>query len=372
MGFETTALVALLVLAAAVVVLAVMLLRRPAAGAPAAPDPNLALLQQQVSRLAEQIASLGAQVPKDVGASLAQAIGQVQGALALNAQALQKASADTGKLISDISHRLGELGRASQQVLELQQDIRGLQQIFQAPKIRGGLGELSLEAMLRQFFPTEHFALQHPFSNGETVDAVVRLREGLVPIDSKFPLANFRAVIDAAGEEERRRARRQFARDVRKHIDDIAEKYIRPAQGTLDFALMYIPAENVYYETILRDEGQGDDDLSAYAMRKRVMPVSPNSFFAYLQAIAIGLRGLKVEEHARAILMQLQQLQGDFTLFQDTFAVGQKHLKNAHEKFSEAGGQASRLQLQVDQLARLDEGAEPPRATPIATRGLQQ
>jgi DNA recombination protein RmuC len=119
--------------------------------------------------------------------------------------------------------------------------------------------------MLRQFLPQHNFELQYGFKDGEKVDAIVRLPEGLLPIDSKFPLANFREVLAATGDEARQKARRQFARDVRKHIDDIAAKYIRPAEGTFDLAFMYIPAENVHYETItLPESGGADDDLSAY------------------------------------------------------------------------------------------------------------
>jgi len=355
-------------LAVGMVVLAVLLLRRRAPSPVA--DPTLLALQQQVTRLSEEIARLGAQVPKDVGQSLNTVIAQVGARLSENAQSLQKSTADTGRLIADISHRLGQLGESSKQILELGQDIRGLQQIFQAPKVRGGLGELTLESILQQAFPAEHYALQHAFGNGEKVDAVVRLPGGLVPIDSKFPLAAFRALLDAVGPEQRQKARRAFARDVRRHIDDIAAKYIRPAEGTLDLALMYIPAENVFYEVIAGDPADGaDDDLREYALRRHVTFVSPNSFHAYLQAIAFGLMGLKIEERARDILRRLQQIQGDFQGFQEAFGLGQKHLKNAQTAFADAGEKAGRLGMQIEQCARADE--EPGRVLPMPqTRGL--
>jgi len=355
-------------LAVGMVVLAVLLLRRRAPSPVA--DPTLLALQQQVTRLSEEIARLGAQVPKDVGQSLNTVIAQVGARLSENAQSLQKSTADTGRLIADISHRLGQLGESSQKILELGQDIRGLQQIFQAPKVRGGLGELTLESILQQAFPAEHYALQHAFGNGEKVDAVVRLPGGLVPIDSKFPLAAFRALLDAVGPEQRQKARRAFARDVRRHIDDIAAKYIRPAEGTLDLALMYIPAENVFYEVIAGEPADGaDDDLREYALRRHVTFVSPNSFHAYLQAIAFGLMGLKIEERARDILRRLQQIQGDFQGFQEAFGLGQKHLKNAQTAFADAGEKAGRLGMQIEQCARADE--EPGRVLPMPqTRGL--
>ncbi len=363
-------LVVVAALAAVSVVLALLLLRRREP-APPGPDPVLMTLQQQVTRLSEEIARLGAQVPKEVGQSLNTLVAQVGARLAENAQAMQKSTADTGRLITDINHRLGQLGESSQKILELGQDIRGLQQIFQAPKVRGGLGELTLESILQQVFPTEHFSLQYAFSNGEKVDAVVRLPGGMVPIDSKFPLAAFRMLVDAVGPEQRQKARRAFARDVRRHIDDIAAKYIRPAEGTLDFALMYIPAENVFYEVVAGDPADGDDDLHEYALRRRITPVSPNSFHAYLQAIAFGLMGLKIEERARDILRRLQQIEGDFQGFQEAFGLGQKHLRNAQTAFSDANDRAMRLGLQIEQCARADD--EPGRVLPMPQpRGLPQ
>ncbi len=363
-----TALLSLAVLLAAGLTATVVALARRRPAAPPQPDPSLALIQQQLTSLAGEVSRVTAQVPREVTAALNQVAGQVGQRLAENAQSVQKASADTGKLIADINLRLGDLGRTAQQILELGPDIRGLQQIFQAPKFRGGLGEMSLESLLRQIFPSEHISLQHAFSNGETVDAVVRLPGGMVPIDSKFPLASFRAMLEAPGDSERQKARRAFARDVRKHVDDIAGKYIRPAEGTLDFALMYIPAENVYYEMIVHDEpGAGDEEINAYALRRRVTPVSPNTLYAHLKAIAFGLMGLRLEDRAREMLKRLQQLHGDFTLFQDAFALGQKHLRNAQAAFSEAGERVSGLASQVDQFTQVTDEAAQARVLPPPT-----
>jgi len=352
MTIENAAVGALVaVLVAAVVVLVLALARRRSRPSEA-PETAIALLQGQIVRLAEQIGQLGAQLPKDVGASLGLLSGQVAARLSENAQALQKASADTSQLIADVNHRLGELRQSSKEILSLGQDIRGLQQIFQAPKIRGGLGEMALGALLQQVFPAEHFELQHSFNDGLTVDAVLRLPGGLVPIDSKFPLSGFRQILEAEGPEQRERARRVFARDVRRHIDDIADKYLRPAEGTLDFALMYIPAENVFYEVIARDDAAGEEDINAHAMKRHVVPVSPNSIYAYLQAVAYGLMGLRIEQRARDILKGLQQLQGDFGFFHETFQLGQRHLKNAQNAFADAGDRATRLSDTIQQFAR--------------------
>ncbi|MFQ5876934.1 MAG: DNA recombination protein RmuC [Acidobacteriota bacterium] len=337
-----------LVLLAAGIAAGLLLAGRRREERPPAPDPGLQLLQQQIGHLAEQVAQLGARVPREVGDSL------------------QRASAETGRVFADIKRHLGELGRSTEVLMSIGQEVRDLQQIFQAPKVRGGLGELALESLLRQLFPAEHFATQHHFSDGLTVDAVLRLPGGLVPIDSKFPLAGFRTLLEASGDDDRQRARRAFGRDVRKHIDDIAGKYIRPAEGTLDFALMYIPAENVYYEIILQgDGGAGAEDLGAYARGRRVIPVSPNTLFAYLKAIAYGLMGLKIEERAREILKGLQQLHGDMEGFHGAFALGQKHLRNAQSAFDDAGERARTIASRVDQFARAAD-EEPSRGSVVA------
>ncbi|HEU4402046.1 MAG TPA: DNA recombination protein RmuC [Candidatus Polarisedimenticolia bacterium] len=362
-------LVVVAILAAVVVALLITLVRRRTEASAA--DPTLALLQQQLTTLASHVAQLGSQIPNEVGTSLAQLRDQVGARLSENAQTLQKATGETGKLIADISHRLGEIGKGSQQILELGQEIRGLQQIFQAPKVRGGLGEMSLEVLLRQSFPNGSFTLQHPFKNGEIVDAVLNLPGGLVPIDSKFPLAAFRVLLEAASDEQRQKAARAFARDVRKHVDDIAEKYIRPAEGTLDLALMFVPAENVFYEVTIQEEPvAGDDPIGAYARRRKVLPVSPNTLYAYLQAIAYGLMGLKIEQQAREILKGLQQLHGDFAIFQDAFGLGQKHLKNAAAAFTDAGERATRIADRVEQFSRVAD--EVPQEESIPSRGRQR
>src|SRR5437773_3651306 len=169
---------------------------------------------------------------------------------------------NTSRVVGEVQKGLGELREATAKVYEVGRDVASLHDILRAPKLRGGLGEFLLGDLLAQVLPPAHFTLQHAFRSGERVDAVVRLGDGLVPVDAKFPLEDFRRLLEAADDDERARARKAFVAQVRRHIDDIATKYVLPDEGTYDFALMYIPAENVYYETIIRDEEPG---LAAYA-----------------------------------------------------------------------------------------------------------
>ncbi|HYV84548.1 MAG TPA: DNA recombination protein RmuC [Patescibacteria group bacterium] len=335
-----------LVLAVGLVIVLIVLLRPRTTV-----DPGLALLQQQVSELGRRLGEVGATIPREIQGAMTTLSGQVGARLAENAQVVQRAGSDTGRLVADVARQLGEIAQGSRQILELGKDLKALQQIFEAPTARGAFGEQSLALLLGQSFPREHVLLQHEFKDGERVDALLRLPGGGVAIDAKFPLAQFRAALQATGDEARVRALRSFGRDVRRHVDDIATKYIRPAEGTLDFALMYVPAESVFYEVIVRGEAVGDDDLNAYALGRHVVPVSPNSLYAYLQAIAYGLMGLKLEARARAVVQGLRQLQTEMETFRDSFDLAQKHLRNAATQLTEAAERYARIETRVGEFA---------------------
>ncbi|HLG21863.1 MAG TPA: DNA recombination protein RmuC, partial [Candidatus Manganitrophaceae bacterium] len=243
--------------------------------------------------------------------------------------------------------------KATQQVFEVGKNIASLQEILSAPKLRGSLGELFLGEILSQMLPPTHFTLQYRFKNNEAVDAVILLGPALVSVDSKFPLENFKKVIESGSDEEKKAHRKKFLSDVKKHVDNISAKYILPDEGTYDFALMYIPAENVYYETIIKDEAFGDDkSLCSYALSKRVIPVSPNSFYAYLQAIVLGFKGLRIEKSAQEIHQRLQRLSGDFYKFKEDFDVIGKHLSNTRGKYEEASKKLDRF---GDRLLTVDQ-----------------
>ncbi len=271
---------------------------------------------------------------------------------------------NAAKAINDVYGRLGEVQESTKQVNELAKDISSLSEILKAPKMRGGLGELFLGDLLKQVMPISSYEEQYRFKSGEKVDAVIKLKGAMVPIDSKFPLENFKRVIEAKDDATRIAAKKQFVRDVKKHIDDIRRKYILPDEGTFDFALMYIMAENVYYETIIKDEDLGDEkSLFKYAIDNRVIPVSPNSFYGYLQTILLGLRGMKIEERAQEILKDLARLEGDFQRVMNDFSLMGKHLKDASSKFEDA---EKRMIKFGDKLGSLEEKNEPVPTLPLS------
>jgi DNA recombination protein RmuC len=292
------------------------------------PDQSALMLQQQLNALQQRLDAFGQTVTENLQQSTA----------SMNTR-LDKAA----EVVGDLREKVGqihEVGKAAQELVN----------IMRAPKLRGGMGELFLGDLLAQILPAEHYVLQHRFKSGDVVDAVIRIGPRFVPADAKFPYENFKRVIDAGAETERVAARKQFLRDVKKHVDGIASKYILPDEGTYDFALMYVPAENVYYETIIKEDAGEDRQLFSYALAKRVIPVSPNSFYAYVQTILLGLRGMKVEERAQEILAELGRLRGDFEKIQENFRILGRHLTNAAGSYSDTEKTMTKLDVKLSQI----------------------
>ena len=299
-------------------------------------NKNILLLTEQQRAVNEQLRGITEQVNRQ----LLDSSGEIS-----------KRLDNAARVIGDLQKNIGELSEASRQIFEVGKNIATLQEILQPPKLRGGLGEQFLGELLSQVLPPQFFTLQYMFSNGERVDAVVRLGEKIVPIDSKFPLDNFKRIIECKTEEERKAYQKTFYRDVKKHIDDIASKYIVPNEGTYDFALLYIPAENVYYETITKDDSFGEEKgILNYALKKKVIPVSPNSFYAYLQVIVLGLKGLQVEKDAQKILALLASLKKDLGGFQEDFQLVGRHITNAMNKFEEARRRLDKFNFKLEQI----------------------
>ncbi len=260
------------------------------------------------------------------------------------------------RMMGEVNLGLGGINAATKELSEIGRNISGLQDILRAPKLRGGLGEFLLGELLSSCLPSGHFTLQHTFKNGKRVDAVIRIGGRVVPVDSKFPLENFSRIVEAATDEEKRGARKKFVADCRRHIDAIASSYILPEEGTFNFALMYIPAENVYYETIIKGISPGDESLiMRYAFSKRVIPVSPNTFYAYLQTILMGLRGFDVARRAEEILTNIERLGNDYAGLASDLEVLGRHIGNTRSKYVDVAGKAEKFGLSIKGLLRPGE-----------------
>jgi DNA recombination protein RmuC len=256
----------------------------------------------------------------------------------------------TTKATSAIHHQLGRLGQANAEILARANDLKKLEQALRPPKARGGFGELLLANLLRDRLPQDAYTLQYGFKTGERVDAVIRV-ERLVPIDAKFPLDNFERLADAETDDQRVLHERAFARDLKLHVDAIAAKYIRPDEGTYDFALMYLPSEGVYYELV----GGKTGSLLQYAHAKRVFPVSPTTFTSQLQVIALGLKGMQIEQRAHEVMAYVAQLQGDFDRFRTDFEVVGKHIGNAQSKYAEAEKRLDRFDTKLERAVETEQ-----------------
>lgn len=279
--------------------------------------------------------------------------GQMNDRLNQMTQALQEAnkiiSQNLGNTVSafgNVKEQLGKLEVTNRQIVDISRDISSLQELLRAPKFRGAMGETLLENLLSQVLPKQHYIPQYRFKTQDTVDAVIKLGERLVPVDAKFSLENFQKMLDTDEEQPKALFRKKFIQDVKNRIDEVSSKYILPAENTYDFALMYIPAENVYYEIIVKE------DVFFYALSKRVIPVSPNTFYAYLQVICLGLKGLEVEENAKAILKSLSALGIEVDKFKEEFDILGGHLNNANAKYLDSSKRLVRL---TDKFVNIQE-----------------
>jgi len=312
----------------------------------------------EVLLLSQQMGQLTTQLNEQLNAI----VQQVNQRLKENTQMLQENSRSINErldraaaVISPLQNKLGELGEASKRMIEIGKDISRLETLLKAPKFRGEIGEFLLENLLAQILPKDFFRLQYRFKSGEKVDAVICLGERIVPVDSKFPLESFRRLIEEDREVEKRRLYKEFERDVKKHIEEIANKYILPDEGTYNFALMYIPAENIYYETITRQEEKG---IWSYALARKVIPVSPNSFYAYLMVIVEGLRGMQIEKDAQRIIVSLSRLKQDLDRFSEDFNLLGTHLKNSRKKYDDANKSLEHFCEKLSEIAQIEEKKE--------------
>lgn len=276
----------------------------------------LAIMVKLYFRINSQIAAMNVQVNTQLKDSM---------------QLLRDAHSNTSEVVTNVHTKLGELAKSSEMILDVGKNISSLGELLRAPKFRGQMGEEMLENLLSQVLPRKHFKMQHRFKNNEIVDAVIILGNSYVSIDAKFPLENFKKILDASDEAEKKQHRKNFIRDVKRRIDEIALKYILPDEKTYDFALMYIPAENVYYETIIKES-----NIISYSTSKKVIPVSPNTLYAYLEVICLGLRGMQIEKSAKEVIANLSRLRLDIDKFKENFDLVGTHLTNAKTKYEEA------------------------------------
>lgn len=254
----------------------------------------------------------------------------VSGVLQKNTAELNERLDRAATVIADVKKSVGEVG-------EIGRSMKDLQEYLRSPKLRGNIGEEVLTEVLQEILPKDLFSLQYGFKSGEKVDAVIRIGKQLVPIDAKFPIENFRKMNESKNEAERKQYKKLFIEDVKKHIDNISRKYILAEEGTTDYALMYVPAEAVYYE-IIRSE-----QLSKRGRERRILFVSPMSLYAYLKAILMSYQGQTIQKKAQEILQILRSAQKDYEKIEEYLGVLEKHFSNAYNQLQNVNKLFSKL-----------------------------
>jgi DNA recombination protein RmuC len=228
-----------------------------------------------------------------------------------SADMMQRQSHESSRIMSDLIAKLARLEKDSEQIKGFAGQLQSLENILKNPKQRGVLGEYYLETLLKNVLPPKAYEMQYQFKNGEIVDAVIFVKDKIIPIDSKFSLENYNRIVQEQNETARAALEKQFKIDLKTRIDETA-KYIRPNENTMDFAFMFIPSEGIYYDLLVNQIGAvkvSTHDLIEYAFKeKKVIIVSPTSFFAYLQTVLQGLRALKIEESAKEIRKAVEKL----------------------------------------------------------------
>ncbi|HSX07794.1 MAG TPA: DNA recombination protein RmuC [Candidatus Saccharimonadales bacterium] len=333
--------------------LGVMLLRRPAS----APDTSVNLLfKQDLSQLSSDIAKL-----KDgLQSQLTDRLDKNQ---ELMRDSIQKQFGASAKLIADVTERLTKLDETNRRVVGVADELKTLQNVLQNPKQRGVLGEYYLQTVLENVLPPERFQLQYRFKDGEIVDAVVMLDKGkMLPVDSKFSLENYNRLIDEKDANARTALAAAFKRDLKSRIDETS-KYIRPNEGTMDFAFMFIPSEAIYYDLLVAKVGTAGTsarDLIEYAFRdKKVIIVSPTSFMAYLQTVLQGLRSLQIEEQAKEIQLRVGELGRHISAYEQLMQKLGGSLGTTVNHFNNAHKELRKIDKDVVKIAETTPAVEP-------------
>jgi DNA recombination protein RmuC len=239
------------------------------------------------------------------------------------------------------------------QIQEKVKDVSSFQEIFKSPKLRGQWGEASLEHILAQYFPSELWERQHTFSSGEQVDAILKLPNNKVlPIDSKFSSENFERMIRAESDSEKRDYRKKFIQDTKNRIEEISSKYILPSEGTIDLALMYIPAEAIYYEIMFRMK---EEELVQYAWKRKIFLTSPNTIYLALRTIAYWFKDTQISKQTQEILKRLNRISQDAGKLAKDFSKLGNHLRNAVSSYDSSEKRLSLFSDRVEKLLEIKE-----------------
>src|SRR3990172_4735426 len=261
---------------------------------------------------------------------------------------IQKQFGESAKIIREVTERLTKLDETNRQVVNFAEQLRKLQDVLQNPKQRGILGEYYLETVLKNVLPPGSFQMQYSFKDGNIVDAAVFVDKRIIPIDSKFSLENYNRILETAGLEEKKKYEKALVNDLKTRIDETS-KYVHPQEGTMEFAFMFIPSEAVYYDLLINKVGSAQSrDLVEYAIvDKKVIIVSPTSFFAYLQTVLQGLKALQIEESAKEIRKRVEELGRHLSSYENYMEKLGNHLGTSVNQYNKASKEFYKIDKDV-------------------------
>ena len=320
-----------IVVIAGIGVVIFLLVKNEKKNPPAGGDGQLLMLQQQISQISQEL----------------------RGGLAESNKSSQFQFNQSAKIIADVTDRLTKLDETNRQVVSFADQLQNLQDILKNPKQRGILGEYYLETILKNVLPPGSYQMQYSFKDGTIVDAIVRVKDKIIAIDSKFSLENYNRIVEEKNPPERERLEKLFKADLKMRIDETA-KYVKPSEGTMDFALMFIPHEAIFYDLLVNQVGAikvNTQDLIEYAFGKHVSIVSPTTFLVQLQTIIQGLNALKIEESTKEIVKRIGMLQGHLLVYEDYIKKMGNHLGAAVNAYNKAGQEFKKIDKDVVKIA---------------------
>lgn len=285
-------------------------------------------------------------------ATLLEWLKSMESSLHLSSTHMVKTLQENSKQLNDRLDRaatvIRDVGKEVGQMSEIGRSMKELQDFLKSPKLRGNIGEQVLKDLISQMFPKNSFHIQYQFKSGERVDAAIQTDAGILPIDSKFPMENFQKMVKAENNIDKNSFQKEFEKDIKKHIASIAKKYILPEEGTMDFALMYVPSESVYYELVNMLE------IMEYARQSRVYVVSPTTLYAHLQTILLSYEGKKIESKSRDLFKMLRALQVDYKKTQENMVILGKHINNTSTQFNNVSTGFAQLGNKLDSARTLE------------------